>query len=792
MIPRHAFLRVFSLVISAGLLAQAVHPAVAQFPAAAPAQTPAPQQWTLPFPIRRLPRLGDPGVLTETRFDRPPPTPAPVGKIAPAGAAAAVNGFCEVLANDPAKFPTVQTAINDTACTDIFIYGGTYTETLLITRTLRLQGDSTVAGVLNTLLNANGLGTSVVITSPSPGATNPVSVTLKKLQILNGAGGAGCEAGGVLNTLHGELTMEKTRVINANCASGAGGVNNKGTLDAVFLEIYDSQSANGAGGLLNTGSAFMGLVTIAGNSAGSAGVASTGGGINNAGLLVMDRASVTSNTATSGAGIANNGVLTVSNTSIAENRGYTVGATAHAGAGLFNNGGLADLLYVTAANNRYQAALNGALQDGPGANLYASSGMLRINSTLVSRAAVAGGPGNCAGTITNGGNNIDNDGTCTSNPAREPAFATTTLLNLDGLPNVPLWGYALAPDSQARDTGDPASCAGAIVQATDMGGEARPTNSDGDTLFICDPGSDETDPWNSGIDSLAYNLAQNYDFSAGLANWATLAGVVTVVNGSAHFDNSGWIDQAFDTVPGKRYFVSGWVKLNQQINLPAGSGAQINVLSGDFAQAVMSSQLLNASTLVLGTWTRVDGSFLASGYQMRLNFRTVNNAQLNIDADQFRISPLPIPADSAPTGGTGTPTPTATATNTTTATPTSTVTSTPTRTATPTNTATATRTATPTNTATATATRTATPTNTATATNAATATPTTTATPGPTATNTATSTPGPTATNTATVTPLPATATPTRTATSGATATPPSRKLCCLSFCSTAGLKPAC
>jgi len=126
---------------------------------------------------------------------------------------------------------------------------------------------------------------------------------------------------------------------------------------------------------------------------------------------------------TYGGGIANSGTVKVTNSTFSGNS-----------AG--NGGGIANLLYSVAVTNTILA-----------------------NSTS---------GGNCAG-VTDGGHNLDSDGTCGVGPATDPLLAPGLAHN-----GGPTQTIALLAGSPAIDTGDPEVCGNPPVNGVDQRGYARP------------------------------------------------------------------------------------------------------------------------------------------------------------------------------------------------------------------------------------------------------------------------------------------------------------------------------
>ena len=122
-----------------------------------------------------------------------------------------VNASPTLSCNVPASYPTIQSAVNDAACDEIIIAAGTYSESLVITRSVAIQG----AGINQTILN-NDLQ-SRVVEIPSYGSFGPdVIVSISDLNIDEGYDTVG---GGIFN----EETLILDNVSMSNNIADSGG-----------------------------------------------------------------------------------------------------------------------------------------------------------------------------------------------------------------------------------------------------------------------------------------------------------------------------------------------------------------------------------------------------------------------------------------------------------------------------------------------------------------------------------------------------------------------------------------
>ena len=257
----------------------------------------------------------------------------------------------------------------------INIASGTYTENLVITRALTLQG----AGPASTIVNGGGLGrviylnaSAVTVTGltlfdgnvPGHGAGVYVSGTAVLSDVVV-TGGHATNGGGVYLE-QGDLWLTHSVVQSNTATEDGGGVYVKeGTLTLSGGSVAGNHAAMSGGGLyLVAGSALVSGTTVASNTA-----VYGGGGAMQAGRLAVNSAQVVSNTAASdGGGIyTEGGSLQVSDTLLRGNTGRD-------GGGLFVASGQASLTDTLVLSNS-------AASDGGG--LGASGGSVSVRDGLV-------------------------------------------------------------------------------------------------------------------------------------------------------------------------------------------------------------------------------------------------------------------------------------------------------------------------------------------------------------------------------------------------------------------------
>jgi CSLREA domain-containing protein len=313
-------------------------------------------------------------------------------------------------------------------------------------------------------INGNGAANTVVQAHASPNtATTRLfyvdfgNLTLNRLTVRNGRCNGSCAngsnvGGGIYNSL-GTLTVTNS-IITANSSSSlGGGIYSTGTLTITGSIISGNSAPTGGGGISASGTLTVATSTFSGNIA-----SGPGGGISNSGTLTVLRSTFSGNSAGSGGGISHNFSSVTANVTNSTFSGNS--------AGLFGGGiiiGLNGTLTVTNSTLSGNAA-NGTVAAGGG--IYRDSGTVTLRNTIIANSTAGG---NCGGTITNGGNNLDSGATCgwgsnnNSQSNTDPKLGP--LASNGGLTQT----MALLAGSPAIDTGMDAGC-----PATDQRGKPRP------------------------------------------------------------------------------------------------------------------------------------------------------------------------------------------------------------------------------------------------------------------------------------------------------------------------------
>jgi hypothetical protein len=295
---------------------------------------------------------------------------------------------------------------------------------------------------------------------------SPVTITLTSQKTITVNTGLD---GGSLVTLSGAgatpllalgpgvtVALQGLGIAGGFTAGNGGAISNDGTLSVTRCTFtgnatsssndYRGSPANG-GAIFNGGTLIVGSSTFAGNTVHSDsdfyGTSANGGAIYSYGTLLVTDSTFAGNVAT------------------ASNSFY---GTAGNGGAIFNAGGSVTISSSTFSGNGAAASNSFYGTGGRGGALF---GGAALTNTLI---AGSTGGGNCSGTFTNGGHDLDSDGSCGVGAAANPMLDPAGL----GTNGGPTQTVALQAGSPAINAGDQAACAAAPVVGLDQRGYARP------------------------------------------------------------------------------------------------------------------------------------------------------------------------------------------------------------------------------------------------------------------------------------------------------------------------------
>ncbi len=319
--------------------------------------------------------------------------------------------------------------------------------TITLTSTKTISTDTTIdGGGLITISGGNSVGVFL--------STSGVNFTVQNLTIANGNSSSG-NGGGIEN--NGTL-MVTNSTFSGNSAVVGGGVLNLGTV-TVTNSIFSHNSADDGAGILSFGT----TVTVTNSTFSDNSSQGPGGGIeNDSGPVTVTNSTFSGNSANGpGGGIYSEGPVTVTNSTFSGNS-----ADDDNGGGVYSEGP------VTVTNSTF---FGNSADDGGG---ILSFGPVTVTNTIFANSTSGG---NCGGSVTDGGHNIDDDGTCgvgsATNPLLDPAglksnggpTQTIALCTGPGAPSARCTGA-----SPAINAGDEVVCKAPPVNNLDQRGYVRP------------------------------------------------------------------------------------------------------------------------------------------------------------------------------------------------------------------------------------------------------------------------------------------------------------------------------
>ena len=392
-----------------------------------------------------------------------------------------------------------------------------------------------------TYLTVNANGTGRVFTINSSGSNK--TVTISGLTIT---GGNDVNSGGAIFVSAGDTLNLSSSVISYSHAPNGGGIFNAGdvvmngcsiennsaqqygggiyTQTGAMTIVNSSIQANAAVGFYGGGMFIRDGVVNFDNSVIGANTAPWGGGLSMAqGTTTILRSVLANNTASNGCGggiYTQDGTLTVSNSNITMNTAGTPDS-GWSGGGIFANMNFTLTDSIVYGN-----------QAGGGAGLTVQGNGVIVNSTISGNTSTFGfffgagiqntacdsctititnstianntgigltneryatlknvilannSSGNCSGTITSQGHNLDSGSTCGLSNAGDLSSTDPLLGPLEG------GTHALLPGSPAIDAGDSIGC-----PTADQRGISRPQDGNGDGSSVCDIGAFERLPF---------------------------------------------------------------------------------------------------------------------------------------------------------------------------------------------------------------------------------------------------------------------------------------------------------
>jgi hypothetical protein len=264
------------------------------------------------------------------------------------------------------------------------------------------------------------------------------------------------------------LAVSNLTVANGWSPGGVGGVSSYGIV-TITNSTFSGNSGDWGGAIGNYGTLTVNGSTFSGNSAMPAG----GAIFNYYATVTITGSTFSGNSAWSGGAIGNyGGSLAITNSTFSGNSASSSGW----------GGGGAIYTYaggtMTVTNSTFSG--NSAVQSGGAINVASDGGATVLRNSIVANSTSGG---NCSGTITNGGNNIEDGITCgwaSNNDSMSNADPKLAALADNGGPT---YTMALLAGSPALGAANPSYC-----PATDQRGVMRPQPAG----TICDIGAYES------------------------------------------------------------------------------------------------------------------------------------------------------------------------------------------------------------------------------------------------------------------------------------------------------------
>ncbi len=327
------------------------------------------------------------------------------------------------------------------------------------------------------------------------------------------------DGAGLRNVTGGIVSINDSRFDNNSTDLEGGAIRNNGGIVSISNSTFDNNTAtsDNDGGAIQQ---FSGSMTITGSTFTSNAATDDGGAIYNSigGAISVTSstfenntavAALSANSAAEGGAIRNTGAMTVQLSSFINNSARVEsdnfargGAISNIGTGFIvanstfsgnsvnktvaginsaQGGALFTIDITTTTVDNVTFSGNAATTTGGasgGGSIHRAGGIMTIANSILAGGTENGAAGNCGGTITNGGNNIDYlGGDC--------GFAITTNPNLGSLTGSPQY-FPLNAGSPAIDTGNNVVCASPATNNESQNGVTRPVGT------ACDIGSYET------------------------------------------------------------------------------------------------------------------------------------------------------------------------------------------------------------------------------------------------------------------------------------------------------------
>ncbi len=293
----------------------------------------------------------------------------------------------------------------------------------VVNQTTVIVDEATDASLRNAIATANAEaedGDSVTVLFAATLAGDTINLTQGLLEIAAASGTVTIDGGSLITISGGGQTVfqvdnDAQAVLygltiedgNAGSSGSGGGITNAGTLLVSDFALLDNTAGASGGGIDNSGTLTVSNVTFTGNTAGAG-----GGGLDNeqGATLAVAGATFSTNSAPNGGGLNNDGTATIVNSTFSANAATGTGTNGNGG-GIANSGTLT-LMATVVIHNSSTLAGGGIYSTGPmtvwactiddNDASYIAGGINNVGTMTVANSTLAGNYSYLGGGIYNG------------------------------------------------------------------------------------------------------------------------------------------------------------------------------------------------------------------------------------------------------------------------------------------------------------------------------------------------------------------------------------------------------